>query len=226
MARSPYEVLGIREGADFETVKKAYRELVRKYHPDQYVNHPLSDLAEDKLKEINHAYDELSNREAAKNQQNQQSQYNTSTSGGSSYQGQRSGRTSQQNTGYKNPGPDFSTIRQLIFSNRIQEADAALNNINDHSAEWYYLKGLVFSRMGWYNEAMNSFDTAVRIEPNNFEYRQALNQMNNNNRNYRNTGYNMRGYNSGTNDMCQMCQCLICTDCCCECAGGDFIDCL
>ena len=57
--RNPYEVLGVREGSSIEEVKKAYKELVRKYHPDQYQNHPLSDLAEEKLKEINEAYDVL-----------------------------------------------------------------------------------------------------------------------------------------------------------------------
>ena len=214
MARSPYEILGVREGADFETAKKAYRELVRKYHPDQYVNHPLSDLAEEKLKEINSAYDELSNRENARKNGNKQSGNQNPNKQNSNY----------QNTGYKDPGTDMSNIRQLIFSNRIQEADAALNNINERSAEWYYLKGLVFSRMGWYNEAMSSFETAVNIEPGNFEYRQALNKMNTGNKSYRNNGYNMRGNNSP--DMCQMCQCLICTDCCCECAGGDLINCM
>ncbi|MDF2521731.1 MAG: molecular chaperone DnaJ, partial [Clostridia bacterium] len=57
--KNPYEVLGIREGSSIEEVKRAYKELVRKYHPDQYQNHPLSDLAEEKLKEINEAYDYL-----------------------------------------------------------------------------------------------------------------------------------------------------------------------
>ena len=57
--RNPYEVLGIKEGTNAEGIKKAYKELVRKYHPDQYQNNPLSDLAEEKLKEINEAYDYL-----------------------------------------------------------------------------------------------------------------------------------------------------------------------
>ena len=55
----PYEVLGVSHDADEETIKKAYRELVKKYHPDRYVNNPLADLAAEKMKNINKAYDML-----------------------------------------------------------------------------------------------------------------------------------------------------------------------
>ena len=52
----PYVTLGISRTASDEEVKKAYRELARKYHPDNYVNNPLADLAQEKMKEINEAY--------------------------------------------------------------------------------------------------------------------------------------------------------------------------
>ena len=57
--RNPYEVLEIKEGSSTEEVKKAYRELAKKYHPDQYGDNPLKDLAEVKMREINEAYDSL-----------------------------------------------------------------------------------------------------------------------------------------------------------------------
>ena len=57
--RDPYEVLGIQRGASDEEIKKAYRELARKYHPDNYQNNPLADLAEEKMKEINAAYEQI-----------------------------------------------------------------------------------------------------------------------------------------------------------------------
>ena len=56
---NPYEVLGVKEGASEEEIKAAYKELVKKYHPDKYVNNPLADLAEQKLQEVNEAYDML-----------------------------------------------------------------------------------------------------------------------------------------------------------------------
>ena len=55
--RDPYSVLGVSQNASDDEVKKAYRELARKYHPDNYQNNPLADLAEEKMKEINEAYD-------------------------------------------------------------------------------------------------------------------------------------------------------------------------
>ncbi|MBQ9129429.1 MAG: J domain-containing protein, partial [Clostridia bacterium] len=55
----PYKVLGISRDASDAEVKKAYREMARKYHPDNYVNSPMSDLAEEKMKEINEAYEEI-----------------------------------------------------------------------------------------------------------------------------------------------------------------------
>ena len=56
---NPYEVLGVPENASEEEIKKAYKELVKKYHPDKYQDNPLADLAEEKLQEVNEAYDML-----------------------------------------------------------------------------------------------------------------------------------------------------------------------
>ena len=58
---NPYEVLGVREGASEAEIKAAYKKLVKKYHPDRYANNPLADLAEEKMQEINQAYDMLMN---------------------------------------------------------------------------------------------------------------------------------------------------------------------
>ncbi len=59
--KNPYTVLGIKPGATDEEIKKAYHELAKKYHPDHYHGHPLKSLAEEKMAEINEAYDTLTN---------------------------------------------------------------------------------------------------------------------------------------------------------------------
>ena len=81
---NPYEVLGVSENADEETIKKAYKELVKKYHPDRYINNPLADLAAEKMKEINKAYDIITNKRTATN-----TGYSTSSRGYSTSQTDR-----------------------------------------------------------------------------------------------------------------------------------------
>lgn len=209
--RNPYEVLGIKEGASIEDIKKAYRELVKKYHPDQYQNNPLSDLAEEKLKEINQAYDYLISEHEGK---------------GSSYSSeQRTSGNSGYNRDYGKDSNLYGQIRMNIMNGNIQAAETLLNRISFKNAEWYYLRGLILMRKGWYNEAVSSINTAVNMDPSNMEYRDALNRIVYANNQYQNTVYN-RNYSSGGPDLCTMCQCLICSDCCCECMGGDLIRCI
>ena len=61
----PYKILGVSRDATDDEIKKAYRELARKYHPDNYANSPLADLAEEKMKEINTAYSDIQKARAA-----------------------------------------------------------------------------------------------------------------------------------------------------------------
>lgn len=203
--RNPYEVLGVREGANEEEIKVAYKNLVKKYHPDQYANNPLSDLAEEKLKEINEAYDHL-----MKNK------------GNNSYSNQRSNNYS--NNQYNDNNPDvFIKVRNMIQRGNINQADIILESIPNRNAEWNFLKGMVFLRRGWYNQAYQYIQIAVNLNPGNPEYRSALNNLAFRNSSYRNVGSN-RGYGNDTS-FCEVCQCLICSDCCCECMGGDLISC-
>ena len=191
--KDPYEVLGISRDASEEEIKKAYRELAKKYHPDNYVNSPLADLAAEKMKEINEAYDTV-----MKGVQ----------SGGF-------GTNGSESTG----SFDFVEIRNLINERNFYEADVRLNSVPSErrNAEWHYLKGCVFVGRGWYFEASKFFETACRLDPNNEEYRNAFNNINQSSENL-----NKRD-SSGT--ACTICQGLLCADCCCECCGGDLIRC-
>lgn len=200
---NPYEVLGIKEGASEDEIKRAYREQVKKYHPDQYQDNPLSKLAEEKLREVNEAYDYLMKNASPR-------------------------REAPGNTGrsWNNQSDNdfFSQVRANINNGNVKLAEDMLDGYANRTAPWYYMKGLIFMRRGWYDEAYQHIQTAVNMDPSNYEYRNALNRMNNTNTVYRGNAYG-RGYNRGGPDLCTMCQCLWCSDCCCECSGGDLISC-
>ncbi len=206
--RNPYEVLGIKETATQDEIKKAYRELVKQYHPDKYENNPLKDLAEEKLREINEAYDSLTKN-------------NNSTSNSYGNSNNYSGRnTSYGNTGYADA--NLQQVRMDINRGNIGGAEATLNGITNRTAEWNFLMGIVHHRKGWHDSAFNYISTASRMEPNNFEYRQTLNQLNRTQSSYRNTYYGQR---NSSDDMCSTCMNLWMLDTCCECMGGDCISC-
>lgn len=199
--RNPYEVLEIKEGSSKEEIKRAYKEMVKKYHPDQYGNNPLRDLAEEKLREVNEAYDYL-----MKN-----------TSDGPRYT--ENNYESSSNSGYGN----YNEIRMDIQNGNLRAAEEKLNQISTRDAEWNYLIGLVNLRKGWYDNAYNYIVNACNLEPNNLEYRQTLNNLKNRNTGYRQTYYGRN--NRSDSDFCDLCFKLWCADSLCECFGGDLISC-
>lgn len=196
--QDPYAVLGVSPNATDAEVKAAYREKARKYHPDNYTDNPLSDLAQEKMQEINEAYDTI-----VRMRQN----------GGAG------------NVGGGAAGSHYSDIRNMIRANRILDAEMLLDGVPAASrdAEWYFLKGSVLYKKGWLEDALSHYSTACRMDPGNAEYRAALNhmQMNRQTGGYRTTPQARAGGCSG----CDICSSLICADCCCECAGGDLIPC-
>lgn len=145
----PYKVLGISPDATDEQVKAAYREMARKYHPDNYTDNPLSDLAQEKMQEINEAYDTI---------------VRSRKQGGGAAGGTR-GR--------------YGDIRSLITSGRIEDAETLLDGVPamTRDAEWHFLKASVLYKKGWLEDAYSHFATATRMDPTNAEYRAAYNQM-------------------------------------------------
>lgn len=187
----PYSVLGVSASASDDEIKKAYRDLARKYHPDNYQNNPLADLAEEKMKAINEAYEAIQKmREGG-----QSSGYQTRTT----YSGQ------SQN-------PSFARIRTLINSGNIAQAEAALDEMGDHTAEWYFLRGAIAYRKGWLDEAMQNYQIACQMEPNNMEYRQALAMMQ--------RGGGFGPYGTTGMDMSDCCTTYLCLRCLCPLDGG------
>ena len=202
--KNPYEVLGVSKNATDDEIKSAYRALARKYHPDNYVDNPLSDLAGEKMKEINDAYDEIINSRKHRSSSKSDNTYNASNSGSTK----------------------FPEIRNLINQGRLEQAQELLDGVppQNRDAEWYFLNGTVLYRRGWFDQAYTSFATAVRMNPQNPEYRNAVNNAQ---RQQGRQGNPYRTYGGGTGgcDGCDLCINLWCCDSCCECMGGDLIPC-
>lgn len=199
--KDPYVVLGVSRNASDDEIKKAYRDLARKYHPDNYVNNPLADLAQDKMKEINEAYESITkSREGYGGTQAQYSSYGSGRSGHSS-------------------GP-YKDARDAISSGDLNRAEMILGSITDRGAEWNFLMGCIAYRRGWMDNASRYFRTASAMEPGNMEYRQALLNIQNMGQQPFRSGTAVRGV-----DPCDICGNLLVADCCCECLGGDLISC-
>lgn len=99
----PYQVLGISPNATDDEVKRAYKELSRKYHPDSYVNNPLADLAEDKFKEVQAAYTQIMDARANGGSGYSQGYQGSSGQGGYNNGGYNSGgQGGYNNSGYNN----------------------------------------------------------------------------------------------------------------------------
>jgi molecular chaperone DnaJ len=198
----PYEILGIKPGASEAEIKRAYRDLVKKYHPDQYENNPLGDLANEKMQEINEAYDFLMKGGASGQR-----------SGARGYGGAAAAR------GYgarKQPSPEYNEIRRAIDRGDIAGAEQRLAQMQTRDAEWHFLSGMIQLRRGWYDQAVGSIQTAVSMDPTNYEYQNALNQLMGQTTGYRQNSY-QSGYNDAQHQLCQCMSCYCCLDSCCDC---------
>ena len=206
--RDPYQVLGVPSTATDEEVKKAYRNLARKYHPDNYHDNPLADLAQERMKESNEAYEEI---QTQRKRGASAGSYGTSSgyTGGASYGYGGYG-------GYQSYAGPYQRVRMAILQNDLNLAEELLNARSDHNAEWNFLKGAVCFKRGWLDEAKRYYETAVQMDPGNPEYRQALAMAEG-----RSAGYRPAGYSRVTTDGCDdPCTRLCGTMLCCNLLGG------
>lgn len=204
MIINPYNVLGVSPNADNDEIKKAYRELSRKYHPDTNTNNPLSDLAEEKFKEVQEAYDQIM-------KERENGQY-----GGGSYS---AGTSYGSNTG--EDSSQLAAVYNYINAKHYREALNVLSGISNRTARWYYYSGIANAGVGNNMIALDHARQAVNMEPNNREYINFLNQFEWQNQRYQGTRNTMGGYGTGN-----LCCDLWCADTCCECMGGDLCSCI
>ncbi|MBQ2810210.1 MAG: J domain-containing protein [Clostridia bacterium] len=191
----PYKVLGISPNATNEEVKRAYKELALKYHPDKNPN--MAEYAESKMKEINEAYDEILRRRA-----------NGDYNGGAS--------SSYNSYNDSDDNAILKRARQRILDDQILEADADLESVspNGRNAEWHYLKACVLTRKGAFVDALRHANTACKMDPQNMEYKMLRDNLQSRGNGYGNQTTSHPG-NAGC-DMCDICSLLICLDCICR----------
>ncbi len=203
MITDPYKVLNVSPNASDDEIKKAYRELARKYHPDHYHGTDLEHMAEEKMKEINEAYAMVQN--SRKNGATQQQNYGGNYGGYGAY-GQSGGSSN----------PLFQKIRIAISQGDLAAAEQMLNQTDLRVAEWHFLMGAVYYRRGWLDEAAREFEMAVGMEPNNMEYRQAYQHMRSGGTAYRPDNYGNSGM-MGCDCCPLLCNAMICNCCCTPC---------
>ena len=203
---NPYEVLGISPNATNDEVKKAYRELSRKYHPDSYVDNPLSDLAEEKFKEVQEAYDQIMRQRE----------------GGFGDYGNY-GNPQGSSGGGNQETVELQAARNFINARRFREALNVLAGIPNRTAMWYYYSSIANWGLGNNIVAVDHAKQAAAMEPNNMEYVNYANQLQFRGQRYQTTGYGYGRQSFGTGNLC--CD-LWCADTLCECMGGDLCSCM
>lgn len=200
----PYKVLGVSRDASMDEIKKAYRNLSRKYHPDANINNPNKEKAEEMFKLVQQAYEQIiDERERG------------SSSG--SYGG--FGGRSQTASGSDEESLKYQAAANYLNNGHAREAMNVLDGMSDRGAMWYYLHAVANSRMGNNVSAVEDARRAVSLEPNNQQYQMLLHQLENGGQWYMDMGqgYGYERQNPSSGDWC--CQCLLLNMCCGGCGA-------
>lgn len=231
--QDPYRVLGVSQTASEDEIKKAYRNLAKKYHPD--VNNG-SPEAEARMKEVNEAYSlvmKMKREGASGTSQNAygggygNAGYGQNYGGYGSYGGYGGyggsyGGYSGQQSRSQTSDPLLAAARNYVRSGHYSEAMNVLQNISERSAEWYYLSGEANLGLGNRVAALNYARQAVNMDPNNFEYRSLLSRLEGRSANYQQTGSPFNAQQFICRNPLGMCclMSLLCNCCSGSCCGG------
>lgn len=166
--------------------------MAKKYHPDKYQNNPLADLAAEKMREINAAYDILSKKGTAGSQGGYSNAYNSS--------------------GFnQNSQSSYYDVRTAIQTGDLNRAYSMLINSNNRNAEWYFLMGVVEYSMGRFDDGTRNIQTAISMDPGNQEYKQTMSTIQNSGVQFR--ARSMAGGYRQRSSCEDMLTCLICSSC-------------
>ncbi len=232
----PYAVLGVSRNASMDEIKKAYRNLSRKYHPDANVNNPNKAAAEEKFKQIQQAYQQI-----VYEKEHGTSSYASGNAYEQSYSGSNSSYGNYGNYGnggfyggfgfedffrgftgqnYRSAGngmdPKLQAALNYINNGHYTEALNTLNGMEDHSALWYYLHAVANARLGNNVNAREDARNAYNMEPNNYQYRMLYEELENGGMRYssQGNGYGLNGCDSSGSSGCSPCCCCLPCLCC------------
>ena len=227
--RDPYEILGVSRDADMEEIKKAYRKLSRKYHPDANINNPNKEQAEEKFKQIQQAYQKIVDERENGGSSSQSDPYTQQSGGyGNGYgdgYGQGYGgydpfrdffgygyqRRQQQQTNDFGGNVELRAAANYINNGYYQEALNVLEGISERNGNWYYLHAAANAGLGNNVTAKEDAERAVQMEPNNMQFRQLLDQLQGGN-----GWYGQRGEGYGTEcSSASLMRCCLPLCCCC-----------
>ena len=208
MIQDPYKVLGVSPDASDDEIKRAYRVLAKKYHPDL---NPGDAEAARKMQEVNAAYEQIKNPE--KFQQSGQSGY-----GGYGYD--PFGGYRQQT--YSDDQYQQAAYQYIMFG-RYAEALNILSNSQTRNARWYYLSALANDALGNQVTALEHIRKAVSMDPDNLEYQRVLSEIEHGGAAYRSQAGNFRGFTIGGDPCTNMCLCYLFNLFCC--GGRGFFCC-
>lgn len=186
MMTDPYQVLGVAPGVSDDDLKKAYRKLSAKYHPDNNVNNPNKAQAEERFKEVQQAYDSIMRMRHSGGRENYQNPYGAN-SGGTSGNGYGTGYQGQTNYSYKDPNQaEFGAIADLLNRGLYGDAMLRLSRVpmNMRTGMWYYLKAHALWGLGNAMAAIESMRQAVTLEPGNIVFKQDYDRMTESSRAY------------------------------------------
>lgn len=216
MIDDPYKVLGVSRDASDEEIKRAYRALAKKYHPDR---NPGDKEAARKMQQVNDAYEQIKNPEKAQSQQ--QSSYGGGYGSYTGYGGWGGygGWSNWDSYGSQSQTVGTDQYQQAAYrfvrNRRYREALNVLENSRDKNGSWYYISALGHYGLGNKVTAMEHIRRAVSMEPDNQVYLQTLQQMENGGNTYRQQAGSFGGFAGRVSPCASICLCYFAQMFCC-----------
>ncbi len=188
MIEDPYAVLGVSRDASDDEIKRAYRELAKRYHPDR---NPGDPVAARKMQEVNAAYEQIKNPDPL-------------------------GGMGAGSRGYTAQGDPFQrSAEQYVYMGRYFDALAALDRSSQRNARWFYLSALANAGIGNQITAAEQIRRAVELEPDNLQYRRALERITGVARDYEEKAGSFRGFTYRSDPCTAFFLCNFLSICCC-----------